>query len=99
MTIAEICPCVNVGCLNHGQCDKCISRHARLGTLNYCSLYTILPVLQQAIAADPESPAAEVLRGITERRLEVNSGLAQKNGLSEETLADLRKKVAEYSDY
>ena len=33
MTIAEICPCVNVGCPNHGQCDKCISRHARLGTL------------------------------------------------------------------
>jgi hypothetical protein len=62
-------------------------------------MYTILPVLQQAIAADPESPAAEVLRGITERRLEVNAELAQKNGLSEETLAELRKKVAEYSDY
>ena len=51
MTIAEICPCVNVGCPNHGQCDKCISRHMRLGTLNYCSLYTLLPVLEKAIAA------------------------------------------------
>lgn len=99
MTIAEICPCVNVGCPNHGQCEKCISRHMRLGTLNYCSFYTLLPVLQKAIAADSESPAADVLRGITDHRLEVNAELAKKNGLSEEKLADLRKKVAEYSDY
>jgi len=99
VTIAEICPCVNVGCPNHGQCEKCISRHMRLGTLNYCSFYTLLPVLQKAIAADSESPAADVLRGITDHRLEVNAELAKKNGLSEEKLADLRKKVAEYSDY
>ncbi len=56
-------------------------------------------MLQRAIAAAPESPAAEVLRGITVRRLEVNAELAQKNGLSEETPAGLRKKVAEYGDY
>ncbi len=99
MSIAEICPCVNVGCPNHGQCDKCISRHTRLGSLNYCSLYTILPVLQKAIAADPRSPAAAVLREVVDRRLEVNAGLMQKNGLTEEKQADLRKKVAEYSDY
>ena len=99
MTIAEICPCVNVGCPNHGKCDQCISRHMRLGTLNYCSLYTILPVLQKAIEADPESPAADVLRGIVDKRLEVNAELAEKNGLLDENLEDLRKQVAEYSDY
>jgi len=99
VTIAEICPCVNVGCPNHGQCDKCISRHMRLGTLNYCSLYTLLPVLQEAIDADPESPAADVIRGIVDKRLEVNAELASKNGLTDEELEDLRKKVAEYSDY
>ena len=92
-------PRVNDGCPNREQYDRRISRHIRLGTLNYCSLYTLLSVLQQAIAADPESPAADVLRGITERRLEVNAELAQKNGLSEETRASLRKKVAKYSDY
>ena len=99
MTIAEVCTCDNVGCPNHGLCDKCISRHMRLGTLNYCSLYTVLPVLQEAIAADPESPSAEVLRGIVDKRLGVNAELAKKNGLSDEELADLRTKVAEYSDY
>ncbi|MBN1152741.1 MAG: hypothetical protein JXA58_05970 [Dehalococcoidia bacterium] len=51
-------------------------------------------MLQQAIAADPESPAADVLRGITDRRLEVNAELAKKNDLSEERLTDLRKQVA-----
>jgi len=99
VSIAEICPCGNVGCPNHGKCDKCISRHTRLGSLNYCSFYTILPVLQKAVAADPDSPAAGVLREVFEHRLEVNAGLAKKNGLSDEKLADLRKKVAEYSDY
>jgi hypothetical protein len=62
-------------------------------------VYTVLPVLQQAIDADPESPAADVLRGIVDRRLEANAELAKKNGLSDEKLEDLRKKVAEYSDY
>lgn len=99
MSIAEICPCVNVGCPNHGQCEKCISRHVRLGSLNYCSFYTLLPVLQRAIAADPESPAADVLREVVDDRLKAMNDLAQKTCLSEETQADLLQKVAEYSDY
>lgn len=99
MSIAEICPCVNVGCPNHGDCEKCISRHVRLGTLNYCSFYTLLPVLQKAIAADPESPTSDVLREVVDDRLKVMDELARKNDLSEETLADLRQKVADYSDY
>lgn len=99
MTIAEICPCVNVACPNHGQCDRCNSRHTRLGNLTYCSFYTTLPLLQKAIAADPESPASAVLREMVDQRLAAYAGLTQKNGLSEEGQADLRKKVAEYSDY
>jgi ribosome-binding protein aMBF1 (putative translation factor) len=99
VSIAEICPCVNAGCPNHGQCDKCISRHVRLGNLNFCSFSTILPVLQRAIAADPESPAADVLREVVDDRLKAINDLRRKNGLSEETVADLLKKVADYSDY
>ncbi len=99
MSIAEICPCVNVTCPNHGDCVKCTSRHLRLGTLNYCSLYTVLPVLQEAIAADPDSPAASILRVIVDRRLEANAELMKKHGLSEEKQAELRRKVADYSDY
>jgi len=62
-----------------------------LGTLNCCSLNTLRPVLQQAADADPESPAAHVPREIAGRRLELNAGLARKNGRSEETRASLRK--------
>jgi len=71
----------------------------RLGTLNYCSFYTLLPVLQKAIAADPESPAADVLREVVDERLKGMDDLARKNNLSEESRSDLRRKVAEYSDY
>lgn len=99
MSIGQDCPCVNVTCPNHGDCARCISRHARIGTLNYCSLYTVLPVLQQAIEADPESPAAAVLRGIVDRRLEVNAELMRKHGLTEAGQEERRKKVADYSDY
>ncbi|MFW6056733.1 MAG: hypothetical protein ACOC9B_05440 [Chloroflexota bacterium] len=99
MSIAEICPCVNVGCPNHGDCEKCISRHVRLGNLNYCSFRTLLPVLQKAIAADPQSPAADVLREVVDDRLKAIDDLARKNNLSEETQAGLLKNVAEYSDY
>mgnify|MGYP001051264560 CR=1 FL=1 len=99
MSIAEICPCVNVGCPNHGQCEKCISRHVRLGNLNYCSFCTLLPVLQKAIGADPESPAADVLREVVDDRLKAIDDLRRKNGLSGEMQAELFKKVAEYSDY
>ena len=99
MSIGEQCPCVNITCPNHGDCAKCTSRHVRLGTLNYCSFYTVLPVLQEAIAFDPESPAASTLRGIVDRRLEGNAELEKRHGLSAEKQADMRRKVADYSDY
>ena len=99
MSIGEQCPCVNLTCPNHGDCAKCTSRHVRLGNLNYCSFYTVLPVLQEAIATDPESPAASILRGIVDRRLEGNAELMKRHGLSEEKQAELRSKVADYSDY
>jgi len=99
VNIAEICPCVNLECPNHGNCARCISRHTRLGSLNYCSFYASLPALEEAIKADPTSPTSAALRQSIDRRLEVNAGLMKKHGLSEAKQAALRKKVAEYSDY
>ena len=99
MSIGEQCPCVNITCPNHGDCAKCTSRHVRLGNLNYCAFYTVLPVLQEAIAFDPEAPAAHTLRAIVDRRLEGNAELEKKHGLSEEKQAEMRRKVADYSDY
>jgi len=86
-------------CPNHGKCDKCVSRHTRLGTLNYCSYYTILPLLEKAIAADPSSPATVPLKELVEHRSKVYGEMMTKHGLTEEKQAELRKKEAEYSDY
>ncbi|MBN1857564.1 MAG: hypothetical protein JW846_11525 [Dehalococcoidia bacterium] len=99
MSIGEQCPCVNITCPNHGDCAKCTSRHVRLGNLNYCAFYTVLPVLQEAIAADPDSPAASILRGMVDGRLEGMEQLMTRHGLSEEKQAEMHRKVADYSDY
>ncbi len=99
MSMSDICPCVNATCPNHGKCDRCISRHTRLGSLNYCSYYTILPLLEKAIAADPSSPAAAPLKEMVDHRCKVYGEMMAKHGLTEEKQAGLRKKVAEYSDY
>ena len=61
MDMKEICPCPNQDCPNHGDCEKCISRHLKKGYLNYCAFHTILPLLREAIDADPDSPAAQKL--------------------------------------
>ena len=99
MDMKEICPCPNLDCPNHGFCDKCISRHLRGGFLNYCAFYTILPTLQEAIDASPESPTAKKLATLIGDRLKVNEKLMEKHGISKESRETLLKKVAEYSDY
>ena len=40
-----------------------------------------------------------MLREVVDDRLKAINDLRRKNGLSEETVADLLKKVADYSDY
>ena len=58
--------------------------------LRNCSSTTDAPSMTPAhTAAKPSAPVSPK-RSMT---------VAKKNGLSEEKLADLRKKVAEYSDY
>ena len=54
MDVKEICPCVNLECPNHGNCEKCTSRHLNKGFLNFCGFHTILPLLQEAIDASPD---------------------------------------------
>ncbi len=92
-------PRVNDGCPNREQYDRRISRHIRLGTLNYCSLYTLRLVLQQAVDADPESPAGHVPQGIAGPRLELNAELAGEERPVGGDTGSLRKRVAKYSDY
>ena len=99
MNMEEICPCVNIGCPNHGKCENCISRHLSKGALNYCGFYTVLPTLQEAIKASPDSPTAQKLASMIDNQLKAYSKLAEKHGLTESGQEQLLKKVADYSDY
>ena len=99
MDIREIFPCVNLDCPNHGNCEKCTSRHLRKGFLNYCAFHTVLPALQEAINASPESPTAKKLAALVENTLETYDKLIKKQSISREENAQLLKKVAEFSDY
>ena len=99
MEMKEICPCVNLDCPNHGNCENCTSRHLNKGNLNYCAFYTVLPELQEVIAASPESQTAQKLASMIENRLETYGKLTEKHVLSKEGQKRLLKKVADYSDY
>ncbi|MFC1798853.1 DUF6485 family protein [Thermodesulfobacteriota bacterium] len=99
MDMKEICPCVNIDCPNHGNCENCTSRHLRKGALNYCGFYTILPELQEAIKASPESQTAKKLASMIENRLETYGKLTAKHGLTNREQEQLLKMVSDFSDY
>jgi hypothetical protein len=99
MGTKEICPCVKLECPNHGFCEKCTSRHLRMGSLNYCAFYAVLPDLQAAIAESPDSPAARKLASLVDARLRIYDQLTADHGLSDERQRGLRRAMAEFSDY
>lgn len=99
MDMKEICPCPNLNCPNHGYCDKCISRHLRLGFLNYCAFQTILPTIKQVIDEDPESPAAKKLNGLIQAQIQAYEKLMDEHGLLQESQNRLLKNLADYSDH
>ena len=70
MKMKDICPCVRLDCPNHGNCEKCTSRHLNKGSLNYCAFYTVLLEYQEAIDASPESPTAKKLALMIENKLD-----------------------------
>lgn len=99
MEMKDICPCVNRDCPNHGNCEKCTSRHLKRGYLNYCAFYTVLPELQEAIQLSPESATAQKLALTIKNRLAAYDKLMEKHGLSRERQERLLKEVADFSDY
>ncbi len=99
MEMRDICPCVNLDCPNHGNCENCTSRHLRKNSLNCCGFYTVLPELQEAIKASPESPTARKLASLIDSRLELYDKLTAKHGLNNQEQEQLLKKVADFSDY
>ena len=99
MDMKDICPCPNLNCPNHGDCEKCTSRHVRKGFLNYCAFHTLLPTIQQAIDEAPQSPTAKKLDASIGAQLRAYEKLMKEHGLSQENRARLLKKVAAFSDY
>ena len=99
MDMKEICPCPNLNCPNHGDCEKCTSRHVRLGYLNYCAFQTILPTFKQMIHDAPESPMAKKLDDLLGLQLAAYEKLMNEHDLLRENQDKLLKMVAAYSDY
>jgi len=99
MNMKEICPCPNLSCPNHGDCEKCISRHVRLGFLNYCAFHTILPTIKQVIDSAPGSPTARRFHELIQAQLQAYDNLMDEHGLSQESQNRLLKMVSEYSDH
>ena len=99
MEVKEICPCVNLECPNHGNCEKCTSRHLSKGFLNSCGFHTILPFLQEAIEASPESPTAKKLADLVDKTSGVYDKLMEKHGISKEDKERLLEEMANFSDY
>jgi hypothetical protein len=99
MEMKDICPCVKLDCPNHGNCQKCTSRHLKIRSLNYCAFYSVLSELQEAIAASPESPTAKRLASMTESRIATYGKLMEKHALSQKGQDKLLKEVADFSDY
>lgn len=99
MDMKEICPCPNLYCPNHGYCDKCISRHMRKGSLNYCAFHTLLPTIKQFIDVAPESPTAKKLDALIGTQLQAYEKRMKEHGLTQGNQNRLLNMVAEYSDY
>jgi hypothetical protein len=59
----------------------------------------LLPELQEAVAAAPESPTAQKLAAAIGSRLANYGKLSEKHGLSAGRQEELLKKMADFSDY
>ena len=99
MNMKAICPCPKLSCPNHGYCDKCTSRHVRLGFLNYCAFHTLLPTMKQVMEGAPESPTSQKLNDLIQAQLQAYDQLMDEHGLSQEGQNRLLKQIAEYSDH
>lgn len=99
MDMKEICPCPKLSCPNHGYCDKCISKHLRSGSPNYCSFHTFLSFIKEVRDEDPESLTAKKLDKLIKSKLQAYEKLMDEHGLSQEGQDKLLQKVAEYSDH
>lgn len=94
-----VCPCPNLKCPNHGDCENCSSRHLRIGSLNYCAFYAILPELEAAVKADPDSPAAKIIQNRIDQQMKAYAKRMYENNLTENSQRALRLKKSKLSNH
>lgn len=99
MEKTTVCPCPKLECPNHGDCEKCTSRHLRLGYLNYCGFYAILPFMEEVIAASPDSLSAQKLKTKSAKQLQAYAQLKEKHNISEEMQNESRAAKKRVSDH
>lgn len=95
----NICPCPNLDCPNHGDCEKCTSRHLRLKTLNYCAFYSILGELEAAVNASPDTEAARIIKNRIDRQTKVYIKCKSKYEITENQLNELRIRKSKLSEH
>jgi hypothetical protein len=93
------CPCPKIECPVHEDCANCTSRHLRLGFLNYCGFYSILPFLKEVIESSPDSLSALKFQSKIRKQSEAYLTLMGKNNITEEELIELRIKKSNLSSY
>ncbi|PLX25312.1 MAG: hypothetical protein C0599_00745 [Salinivirgaceae bacterium] len=71
----------------------------RIGKLNYCGFYSILPELEKAINSDPDSPTAQIIQNRIERQTKAYSKRKNQFDLTENMAQELRAKKSEESEY
>jgi hypothetical protein len=99
MQTTNICPCPNLECPNHGDCENCTSRHLRIRSLNYCAFYSILNELEGVINAEPDSLSAQMIRKRIERQTNTYLRNMKEHGLSEENRHALRMEKTKLSKH
>lgn len=95
----NVCPCPNLKCPIHGNCENCTSRHLRIGSLNYCAFYSILPELLEAIKVSPESKSAKVIRHRVKRQTNTYLSHMKQHFISEANLSQLRMEKIKVSEH
>jgi hypothetical protein len=99
MTRTKPCPCPNLDCPNHGVCEDCTSRHLKIGTLNYCGFYAILPSLNEAVACAPDSDSARSLDALIRKQTKAYGTLMEKHGLTDDGQGELKSAAARFSKH
>jgi len=80
-------------------CEDCTSRHLKVGALNYCGFYAILPSLNEAVESAPDSESARTLNALIRKQTKAYETLMEKHGLSREGQCAVKDAASRFSKH